>query len=88
MELQKANQIDQSSGALVINGQVGGEVFDTKVGDYGASYWGGGIEDLAIDGAFEMISEAISHNMGLNLCSKEEISHNQESTSIWDLGYD
>ncbi|KAH0979563.1 hypothetical protein GBA52_006740 [Prunus armeniaca] len=28
-----ANQIDQNSGALVINGQVGGEVSDTKVGD-------------------------------------------------------
>ncbi|CAL9001431.1 unnamed protein product [Prunus brigantina] len=63
MELQKANQIDQNSGAFVSNGQVGGEVSDTKVGDYGASYWGGGIEE-------------------------EEISHNQESTSIWDLGYD
>ncbi|CAB4314096.1 unnamed protein product [Prunus armeniaca] len=84
MELQKANQIDQNSGAFVINGQVGGEVSDTKVGDYGASYWGGGIEDLAMDGAFDIQRG----DMNLNLCSEEEISHNQESTSIWDLGYD
>ncbi|CAL2243218.1 unnamed protein product [Prunus armeniaca] len=78
-----ANQIDQNSGALVINGQVGGEVSDTKVGDYGASYWGGGIQNPAIDGAFDNQRG----NMDLNLCSEEEISHNQESTSIWDLGY-
>ncbi|CAB4301523.1 unnamed protein product [Prunus armeniaca] len=77
-----ANQIDQNSGALVINGQVGGEVSDTKVGDYGASYWGGGIQNPAIDGAFDNQRG----NMDLNLCSEEEISHNQESTSIWGFG--
>lgn len=75
MEIEKANRIDHNSGTKVADG-------------YGsASYWGGGIDDddLAMDGAFEIQGG----NMDLNR-SSEDMSHNydQDSTSIWDLGYD
>lgn len=70
MELQKAS----------IN-EVGGVVLS----GFPNTYWEGGMEELALDAAFEIQRQ----NMDLNLCPEEGISQvNQDSTSIWDMGYD
>jgi hypothetical protein len=38
---------------------------------------------MCLDGAFEILRE----NMGLNLNPLQDISHDPEATSIWDLGF-
>lgn len=78
MELAKANQNSDAS----IEG-VGDQASGSSMVDY-ASNWGAGIEDVALNGAFEILRE----NMNLNLNSLQESSDDPEATSIWDLGFE
>ncbi|KAF5480821.1 hypothetical protein F2P56_001534 [Juglans regia] len=77
MEIAQANK---NSTATEV--EVGEVSVSTIQGDY-ASYWrSGGIEDIALDGAFQIQRG----NVDLNPNPSEEISHDQAATSIWDLG--
>lgn len=48
-----------------------------------AGHWLNEVEDLDLHSAFEMLQ----HNVDLNQCPKQHISHAQEATSIWGLAY-
>lgn len=78
MELAKTNQNSDAS----IEG-VGDQASGSSMVDY-ASHWGAGIEDVALEGEFEILRE----NMNLNLNSLQESSDDPEATSIWDLGFE
>jgi ethylene-insensitive protein 3 len=76
MELEKADKTSTVEASI----DEGLEVFvSTPMVDY-ASFWGGGIED----GAFEMLRE----NFGLNLNPLQDILHDQDAPSVWDMGYE
>ncbi|KAE7998112.1 hypothetical protein FH972_002688 [Carpinus fangiana] len=76
MELEKADKTSTVDASMDEGLEVS---VSTPMVDY-ASFWGGGIED----GAFEMLRE----NIGLNLNPLQDILHDQDAPSVWDMGYE
>lgn len=77
MELQKADRH--------LN-EVGGGGSGSSAEDY-ESFWDSGIDDLAMDGAFDSQRR---HSLHPSLSSEDHVAADQHcgATSVWDLGYE